>query len=228
MATEKILIEVEVLEGHVIAGVDIRHLATVFSYRTNKWRIIDQPAQPAGEAVAWHFTFNNGTETIVTSESKAEEIRRYLEVDETETPLYTHPAPAPQSRQAPDCPYGYTAVENSNLARLKEIEHRCWHIFDEMCDDGSDELKIDKQVSEIDLGILHDLLPEDHPDTGEEVSSHNAALAVPDHVLAIAVKLKGGAYKVMDSGYKGITVNINDLITLCDALLTTPQPKEPS
>lgn len=54
---------------------------------------------------------------------------------------------------------------DAELQRLRAIEHHAWHLFDDMCDDGSEVLTIDKRVSAMDLDALHVLLPEDHPDT---------------------------------------------------------------
>lgn len=38
--------------------------------------------------VAWLFKFNNGVVHVETNQAEADAIRRNLELDETETPLY--------------------------------------------------------------------------------------------------------------------------------------------
>ncbi len=72
-------------------------------------------------------------------------------------------ADAGRDNAIPDAPHGYTGVQNSELSRLREIEHRAWHVFGAMCDDGGEFYTIDKEISDSDLDVLHNLLPEDHP-----------------------------------------------------------------
>lgn len=86
------------------------------------------------------------------------------------TPGYEHRASGPYSEQfllgrqhQRDIDLAEISAKDSELERLRAIEHHAWHLYDAMCDDGSETLKIDKQVSARDLDALDELLPEDHP-----------------------------------------------------------------
>lgn len=70
--------------------------------------------------------------------------------------------------------------------RLKEIEHRVWHLLDEAIDDGSGELKISIH-NNVDLDELNKLLPDDcHEAAGERLSIR----AERDHLKARVAELE--------------------------------------
>jgi hypothetical protein len=65
--------------------------------------------------------------------------------------------------------------------RLREIEHRAWHLLDDaMSEDKPDgEVVTIDATGNVDLAVLHELLPEDHPDVSwREISTTLPAPAV--------------------------------------------------
>lgn len=52
---------------------------------------------------------------------------------------------------------------SEELSRLREIEHRVWHLLDASCEDSNTELTIDLEVAGDDYRKLLDLMPEAHP-----------------------------------------------------------------
>ena len=72
--------------------------------------------------------------------------------------LASYPAPTP------------AGVPDEELARLREIEHRAWHLLDAATTEGEgdyEKLTIDGYLSREELDVLNELLPEDHPPIDE-------------------------------------------------------------
>lgn len=97
--------------------------------------------------------------------------------------LASYPAPTP------------AGVPDEELARLREIEHRAWHLLDAATTEGEgdyEKLTIDGYLSREDLDVLNELLPEDHPpidETGREALRAQMRQLVEHHGKAIAAAL---------------------------------------
>lgn len=100
---------------------------------------------PAQEPVAWMYQDADAEQgTGISLDPPYTELAQA-----TWIPLYT--APQPQAA-------------GEELARLREIEHRVWHLLDASCEDSvGTELTIDLEVAGDDYQKLLDLMPEAHP-----------------------------------------------------------------